>query len=70
MHAKVTLNGALLAEYPSCITVGGYVYFPISSLESVYFKSSAYVSTCFEKGTAKWFNVVVRGKVVENAAWC
>lgn len=66
---KANWNGAVIAESTEFETVEGNIYFPPSALKSDYFRESADTSTCFWKGTAKYYDVVVGGKVNKNAAW-
>ncbi|CDG81525.1 DUF427 domain-containing protein [Janthinobacterium agaricidamnosum] len=45
------------------------VYFPPSAVNQSYLQASSHQTTCPWKGTASYYNVVVDGKVNENAAW-
>lgn len=62
-------NGQVIAETNQFETVDGNIYFPRSSLKDQFFKPSAHATVCAWKGTASYFDVVVDGKVNENAAW-
>lgn len=62
-------NGQIIAETDSFETVEGNIYFPPDSLKNEFFKPSNHTSVCPWKGIASYFDVVVDGKVNENAAW-
>jgi uncharacterized protein (DUF427 family) len=62
-------NGQVIAETDRFETVEGNIYFPRSSLKDAFFKPSSHTTVCPWKGTASYFDVVVDGKVNENAAW-
>lgn len=67
--ARASWNGALLAESDEFEVVEGNVYFPASSLRREHFKDSATKTVCGWKGTARYYDVVVDGKVNGDAAW-
>jgi len=62
-------NGKTIAETTNFETVEGNVYFPRESLIQEFFQESSHNSICPWKGTASYFDVVVDGKVNQNAAW-
>lgn len=62
-------NGQTVAETSTFETVEGNVYFPRSAIKPEFFKESSHSSVCPWKGTASYFDVVVDGKVNQNAAW-
>lgn len=62
-------NGQIIAETDRFETVEGNIYFPRHSLKDAFFKPSSHTTVCPWKGTASYFDVVVNGKVNENAAW-
>ncbi len=62
-------NGQVIAETTKFETVDGNIYFPRDSLKESFFKPSSHKTVCSWKGTASYFDVVVDGKVNENAAW-
>lgn len=66
---KAIWNGAVLAESDQCEVVEGNQYFPPDSVNMEYFTASSKQTSCFWKGTAKYYNVEVDGKVNSNAAW-
>ena len=45
------------------------VYFPAAALDRAFFRDSAHHTTCPWKGQASYYDVVVDGKVNDNAAW-
>ena len=67
--AKATWNGQVLAESDSFEIVEGNVYFPASSINEQFFKSSEHHTVCGWKGTASYYDVVVDGETNKNAAW-
>lgn len=62
-------NGQVIAETEQFETVEGNIYFPRGSLKDVFFKPSSHATVCPWKGIASYFDIVVDGKVNENAAW-
>lgn len=62
-------NEQVIAESDAFEMVEGNVYFPRSALKSEFFRDSSHSSVCPWKGTASYFDVVVNGKVNQNAAW-
>lgn len=45
------------------------VYFPASTVNHTYLQPSSHETKCPWKGTASYYNVIVDGKLNENAAW-
>jgi uncharacterized protein (DUF427 family) len=66
---KAIWNGAVLAESEEPKLVEGNWYFPPESIHSEYFQHSHTHSTCFWKGVASYYDVVVYGRVNRDAAW-
>lgn len=66
---KAIWNGAILAESEEPKLVEGNWYFPPGSIHSEYFQRSHTQSTCFWKGVASYYDVVVDGQVNQDAAW-
>lgn len=66
---KAIWNGAVLAESEEPKLVEGNCYFPPESIHSEYFQHSHTHSTCFWKGVAGYYDVVVAGRVNRDAAW-
>ncbi|MFN9175138.1 MAG: DUF427 domain-containing protein [Synechocystis sp.] len=67
--AKAIWNGVTLAESDQCEMVEGNVYFPPDAIDRQYFKDSNTHTTCFWKGTASYYTVVVNGQENKDAAW-
>lgn len=67
--ATAKWNGQVIAQSDMFETVEGNIYFPLSSLKSQFFRDSSHSTICPWKGTASYFDVIVDGKVNENAAW-
>lgn len=68
---KAVWNGVTLADAPKeeLIRIEGNWYFPPSSLKWEYFKDSDHRTTCYWKGEANYYDVVVDGKTNEFGAW-
>lgn len=66
---KATWNGVTLAESDQCELVEGNVYFPPDAIDRQYFQDSNTHTTCFWKGTASYYTVVVNGQENKDAAW-
>jgi uncharacterized protein (DUF427 family) len=66
---KALWNGAVLAESDNGVEVEGNYYFPAESVQREYFRESGTHTTCYWKGLASYYDVVVNGKVNRDAAW-
>ena len=62
-------NCKVIASSNNIVKVDGNAYFPLEDLDQDYFEPSSYTTECGWKGTASYYNIVVDGKVNENAAW-
>ena len=62
-------NGALLAESNDGVVVEGNYYFPASAVNREYLRPSDSHTTCYWKGIASYYDVVVDGSVNHDAAW-
>lgn len=67
--AKVTLNGAVLAESDQTVIVEGNHYFPPDAINSGHFAENERHTTCHWKGVADYFDIKVDGAESGNAAW-
>ena len=67
--AKATWNGVTLAESDHYEMVEGNVYFPPDAIDRQYFQDSNTHTTCFWKGTASYYTVVVNGQENKDVAW-
>ena len=66
---KAIWNGAVLAESREPKRVEGNWYFPPGSIHGEYFQQSQTQTTCFWKGVASYYDVVVDGQLNRDAAW-
>jgi len=66
---KATWEEAILAESDNTVVVEGNHYFRLESLHREFFRPSNHTSVCPWKGTAKYYDVLVNGKINRNAAW-
>ena len=66
---KATYRGHVLAESDDTVVVEGNHYFPADSLNRQYFKPSSHTTVCGWKGTAKYYDIDVDGRINAAAAW-
>lgn len=66
---KAIWNGKIIAESQETVVVEGNHYFPPTSINKEYFKSSQLITTCPWKGEASYYTVEVDEAVNEDAAW-
>lgn len=68
---KATWNNHVIAEADQndLIRIEGNWYFPESALKDEYFQPSNHHTTCFWKGEASYFDVVVEDERNEYGAW-
>lgn len=68
---KALWNNQVIAEADkdSLIYIEGNWYFPPSAIDKQYFKDSNETSTCFWKGKASYYDIVVDGQTNSAAAW-
>ena len=66
---KAVLNETVLAESDAPVEVEGNQYFPPEAVHDAYLEPSDHRTTCPWKGEAHYYDVVVDGKRLENAAW-
>lgn len=57
------------ADKNDLIYIEGNWYFPPSAIDKVFFKYSTESTTCFWKGTASYYDIVVGGETNSGAAW-
>jgi uncharacterized protein (DUF427 family) len=67
--ARAIWNGAVIAESDETVIVEGNHYFPPTAVKREYLRESATHTVCPWKGTASYYDVVVEGKVNQDAAW-
>lgn len=59
----------VIAESDRCVVVEGNQYFPVDSLKLEFFEPVAHSTVCSWKGTANYYDIVVKGKRNAGAAW-
>lgn len=62
-------NGEVIARSDRTVMVEGNHYFPLDDVDRAKLTDSPRTSTCFWKGEASYYDVVVDGKVNSAAAW-
>jgi uncharacterized protein (DUF427 family) len=67
---KALYKGLTIAECDYTIMVEGTHYFPKEAINPRYFELSTHHSTCFWKGTASYYDIVIGDERQPNAAWC
>ena len=67
--ARADWNGATIAEGADDVVVEGNVYFARGDVRAEHLLPSDHTSICPWKGTARYHDVVVDGRVNANAAW-
>ena len=67
--AKAIWNGAVLAESAAYRIIERNYYFPAEEVKREYLRPSEHHTTCFWKGEASYYDVVVNGEVNPKAAW-
>ena len=68
---KAIWNNKTIAEAPTekLIRIEGNWYFPPESISHDYFVDSDHRTTCFWKGEAHYYDVIVNGQTNEFGAW-
>ena len=66
---KAVWNNQVLAESDATIVVENNHYFPPESINKDYFIDSNTHSTCFWKGEASYYSILVDGEENKDAAW-
>ena len=69
--ATATWNNQVIAQADDAdiIRIEGNVYFPPAAVNQDFLRASDYQTTCFWKGEASYYSVVVEGQTNEDAAW-
>ena len=62
-------NGAVIASSDDTVVVEGNHYFPPEAVDTSYLEPSQTHTTCFWKGVASYYDVVVDGHRNRDAAW-
>lgn len=66
---KAIWNGQVLADSDDTVVVEGNHYFPITSVRSDFLEDSQSHTTCFWKGVASYYDVVVDGESLKDGAF-
>ena len=66
---KAIWNGEVVAESDKTIVVESNHYFPVDSIKQEYFTASDKQTSCFWKGKASYYSLVVNGETNIDAAW-
>jgi uncharacterized protein (DUF427 family) len=67
--ARATWNGQVVAESERYELVEGNVYFPPGAVKPEFLRPVEKTTVCGWKGTARYHDLVVDGKVNPGAAW-
>jgi uncharacterized protein (DUF427 family) len=67
--ARAVWNGTVIAESDTFEVVERNVYFPPDSVHREHLRPTDHHTECPWKGTASYYDIIVDGKVNENAAW-
>ena len=66
---RAVWNGTVVAESADTVLVDGNHYFPLAGVRLENLRASASHTTCYWKGEASYYDVVVGDKVNKDAAW-
>ena len=66
---KAIWNDKIIAESDETINVEGNQYFPRDSVKKEFLGKSETHTACHWKGTASYYDVIVKGQVNKDAAW-
>ena len=66
---KAIWNDEVVAESDNTIVVESNHYFPVDSIKQEYFTASDKQTSCFWKGQASYYSLVVNGETNIDAAW-
>jgi len=66
---KALCDAVVLAESDDIVIVDGNPYFPRDAMRTQYFRESSLTTVCGWKGTARYWDVVVEGRVLTNVVW-
>jgi uncharacterized protein (DUF427 family) len=66
---KAIYNNQVIAKSNNTIVIEGNHYFPPDSVKKEFLTASDTHTTCPWKGEASYYNVVVNGDKVDDAAW-
>ena len=66
---KALCDAVVLAESDDIVIADGNPYFPRDAMRTEYFRESSLTTVCGWKGTARYWDVVVEGRVLTNVVW-
>lgn len=66
---KAIWNGQVIADSDDTVVVEGNHYFPITSVRSEFLEDSNSHTTCYWKGLASYYDVVVDGEKARDGAF-
>ena len=66
---RAVWNGTVVAESADTVVVDGNHYFPLTGVRMENLRASASHTTCYWKGEASYYDVVVGDRVNKDAAW-
>ncbi len=66
---KAIWNETVLAETDATEVVDGNHYFPVESVNKEFLQESDATTSCGWKGLCNYYDIVVDGKVNQQAAW-
>ncbi len=66
---KAVWNDQVIAESDDTIYIEGNQYFPKDSVNSELLKNSDAHTTCFWKGEASYYDIIVNGQTNKDGAW-
>ena len=66
---KATWNNTVIAQSDDTVVVEGNHYFPASALEREYVTFSNHHTTCYWKGEASYYSLLVNGEMNADAVW-
>ena len=66
---KAIWKGHILAESDDTVIVEGNHYFPRDSIKTEFFQPTETHTVCGWKGTASYYDIVVKGETNPDAAW-
>ena len=66
---RAVWNGTVVAESADTVVVDGNHYFPLAGVRMENLRASASHTTCYWKGEASYYDVVVGDRVNKDAAW-
>src|SRR5437879_13910795 len=66
---RAVWNGTVVAQSAHTVVVDGNHYFPLAGVRMENLRASASHTTCYWKGEASYYDVVVGDRVNKDAAW-